>query len=80
MNLPVPDGYVPEYAGSERAAREDLDLRAGQGIRRYLQDLRAALLALHEGGASGRVVNEAHADGIDRLLRRLVSIGEARRE
>ena len=78
MSLPVPDGYVPEYAGSERAAREDLDLRAGQGIRRYLQDLRAALLALHEGGASGRVVNEAHADGIDRLLRRLVSIGEAR--
>jgi [protein-PII] uridylyltransferase len=78
MSLPAPDGYVPEYAGSERAAREELDQRAGQGVRRYLADLRAGLVALHQSGASGRIVNEAHADGIDRLLRRLVSIGEAR--
>jgi [protein-PII] uridylyltransferase len=47
-------------------------------VRRYLQDLRAGLLALHESGASGRAVNEAHSDGVDRLLRKLVQIGEAR--
>ena len=78
MTLPLPDGYVPEYTGSDPAAREELDQRASQGVRRYLQDLRAALVALHQGGASGRAVNEAHADGVDRLLRKLVQLAEAR--
>ena len=51
MTLPLPDGYVPEYAGSDPAAREELDQRASQGVRRYLQDLRAALVARHAARA-----------------------------
>jgi [protein-PII] uridylyltransferase len=78
VTLPLPDGYVPEYTGSEPGAREALDQRASQGVRRYLQDLRAALVTLHQQGASGRAVNEAHSDGVDRLLRKLVQLGEAR--
>lgn len=78
MTLPVPDAYLPEYAGHERAELQGLDERASQGVRRFLKDLRAALLALHSGGASGRTVNEAHSDAIDRLLRKLVQLAEAR--
>jgi [protein-PII] uridylyltransferase len=78
VSLPVPDGYLPEYAGSAPAERERLDQHASQGVRAFLQDLRAALVLLHEGGASGRTVNEAHSDAIDRLLRKLVQLAEAR--
>jgi [protein-PII] uridylyltransferase len=78
VTLPLPDGYVPEYTGSDPGAREELDQRASQGVRRYLQDLRAGLVALHQGGAAGRAVNEAHSDGVDRLLRKLIQVAEAR--
>jgi [protein-PII] uridylyltransferase len=78
VSLPTPDGYVPEYAGSGPQALQALDEHASQGVRRYLQDLRAGLLALHAGGASGRTVNEGHSDAIDRLLRKLVQLAESR--
>lgn len=78
MTLPSPDAYLPEYAGSDPAFRRDIEQRAGQGVRRYLQDLRAGLIELHRSTASGRLVNEAHADGVDRLLRKLVQLAEAR--
>jgi [protein-PII] uridylyltransferase len=78
VTLPAPDGYVPEYAGSEPGARADLDRRAALGVRRYLADLRAELVRRHAEGAPGRATNEAHSDGIDRLVRKLVQIAEAR--
>jgi len=78
VSLPLPDAYVPEYAGSEPGALQELDQRASQGVRRYLQDLRAGLLELQAGGASGRSVNEAHSDAVDRLMRKLVQLAEAR--
>lgn len=76
--LPLPDAYVPEYAGSDPSAREGLDRAAVEGVRRYLQDLRAELVRRQREGASGRSVNEAHSDGMDRLLRKLASLAEAR--
>ncbi|HEX2485831.1 MAG TPA: DUF294 nucleotidyltransferase-like domain-containing protein, partial [Myxococcota bacterium] len=78
MSLPLPDAYVPEYARSEPAGREGLDRAAVDGVRRYLQDLRSELVRRHREGASGRAVNEAHSDGMDRLLRKLASVAEAR--
>ena len=78
MNVPVPDSYVPDYTTTDVASREALDRSAGEGVRRYLDDLRSALAELHRNGASGRAVNEAHSDGIDRLLRRLAQLAEAR--
>lgn len=78
MNLPVPDTYVPDYAAADPATREALDRSAGEGVRRYFDDLLAALAELHRGGESGRAVNEAHSDGVDRLLRRLAQLAEAR--
>jgi len=78
VTLPLPDAYVPEYAGSDPAARAELDRATADGVRRYLADLRAELVRRHEAGASGGAVNEAHSDGMDRLLRKLASVAEAR--
>jgi [protein-PII] uridylyltransferase len=78
VNLPVPDTYVPDYAAADAVTRETLDRSAGEGVRRYLDDLLGALADLHRSGASGRNVNEAHSDGVDRLLRRLAQLAEER--
>jgi len=45
-------------------------------VRRYLTDVRAYLAELHESSRSGRQVNEANSDLIDRLVRRLFALAE----
>ncbi|NRA08306.1 MAG: [protein-PII] uridylyltransferase [Myxococcales bacterium] len=47
-------------------------------VRAYLEATRGYLRDLHQAGASGRDVNEAHSDMIDRLLRRLFELAEQR--
>jgi [protein-PII] uridylyltransferase len=45
-------------------------------VRQYLADVRAHLRELHVSGAGGAVVNAAHSDLIDRLVRRLFEFAE----
>jgi [protein-PII] uridylyltransferase len=45
-------------------------------VRQYLRDVHAYLGELHTGGAGGAVVNEAHSDLVDRLVRRLFEYAE----
>ncbi len=45
-------------------------------IRDYLQEVRAQLLAWHAKGASGKEINEANSDCIDRLIRRFFQMAE----
>ncbi len=45
-------------------------------VRAYLQDLRVYLEALHRSSRSGRRVNEANSDQMDRLVRRLFALAE----
>ncbi|MDJ0785957.1 MAG: [protein-PII] uridylyltransferase [Myxococcota bacterium] len=68
------DLFLPPYEPGE--ARDDAARAAS--ARNYLQELRGHLAALHRSSGSGRVVNEAHSDGIDRLIRRLYARAEAR--
>ena len=45
-------------------------------VRAYLEEAREYLADLHRSTASGRVVNEANSDLIDRMIRRLFSVAE----
>ncbi|MCZ6784370.1 MAG: [protein-PII] uridylyltransferase [Proteobacteria bacterium] len=45
-------------------------------VRSYLDQTRAYLAELHQVTASGRIVNEANSDLVDRLVRRLFSLVE----
>jgi [protein-PII] uridylyltransferase len=47
-------------------------------VRSYLKEVRHYLGSLHASGASGRAVNEAHSDLVDRLVRRLFNLSEER--
>ena len=62
-----------------------LELRAGgadaafdvpAAVRAYLEASRGYLRELHATAESGRVMNEAHSDLMDRLLRRLFQLSE----
>jgi [protein-PII] uridylyltransferase len=45
-------------------------------VREYLEAVRTYLRDIHHSGASGREVNEAHSDLVDRLIRRLFQLSE----
>jgi [protein-PII] uridylyltransferase len=45
-------------------------------VKRYLADVRAHLAWLHETSGSGRAVNEANSDMMDRMIRRLFAVAE----
>ncbi len=45
-------------------------------IREYVKEARVQLFAWHSQGASGRKINEANSDCIDRLIRRLFQMAE----
>ena len=47
-------------------------------VRSYLTSTREYLRDLHASGASGREVNEAHSDQIDRMVRQLFKLSEDR--
>jgi [protein-PII] uridylyltransferase len=61
---------------SEAASGAQADRAVPGAVREYLAAVRAYLGEIHEEGASGRSVNEAHSDLIDRLLRRLFELSE----
>ena len=71
---PEIDRFIPAYVPGE----ERDDAARAASARSYLEALRGHLAALHGAGGSGRDVNEAHSDGIDRLIRRLYDRAESR--
>ncbi len=70
---PTIDAFLAELEGEE-----DLDRKVAPLVRRYLDVVRAYLGRLHRESGSGRVVNEANSDAMDRLLRRLFVLAEDR--
>ncbi len=60
----VDEGVVPDEREISTAIRE------------YVKEARVRLQAWHEEGASGRKINEANSDCIDRLIRRLFQMAE----
>ncbi len=74
MRAPAVERYLPGIGVSERAAREEVDVASA--VRSYLKEARQYLRSLHTSGASGRAVNEAHSDLVDRLVRRLFNLSE----
>lgn len=72
-HAPAIDAFLVEIEG-----RHDIDLEVSPLVRRYLGVVRAYLIRLHRELGSGRVVNEANSDLMDRLLRRLFVLVEER--
>jgi len=72
-NAPVFDAFLVEIEG-----RDDADHEISSLVRRYLRVCRDYLTRLHWDSGSGRAVNEAHSDLMDRLLRRLFVLIEER--
>jgi len=68
---PVCEAYFSDE-GDDPAGGRALSAAAGS----YLEALRSHVLSLHDAGAPGSRVNEANAEGIDRLIRRLFRSGE----
>ena len=60
------------------AAGKDYEKDVAPRVRAYLEECRAYLADIHASSASGRIVNEANSDLIDRLIRRLFSLAEER--
>lgn len=54
----------------------ELDREVAGRVRAYLGDLRKHLVERHLQGATGREVNEANSDSIDRMVRRLFALAE----
>jgi [protein-PII] uridylyltransferase len=77
VTAPSIDGYLPDSL-ELRAGGADAGFDVPAAVRAYLAASRAYLADLHAGVDSGRVVNEAHSDLIDRLLRRLFLLSEER--
>jgi len=72
---------VDEYLGDFRWKVEDdsepSQTQISAAVRDYLGDVRAQLLARSRAGASGREINEANSDCVDRLIRKLFQMAEA---
>ena len=66
------------FAGIERGAPGPSSAHLNPAVRAYLDAVRAHLLALHDGGAPARRVNEEHAELTDRLVRKLFRLAEDR--
>ena len=70
-SAPAIDAFLAELDGEP-----DLAARVAPLVRRYLGLVREYLARLHRESGSGRVVNEANSDGMDRLIRRLFVLAE----
>jgi [protein-PII] uridylyltransferase len=70
---PVIDAFLAEID-----SEQDVDRQIAPLVRRYLDVVREYLERLHRESSSGRVVNEANSDLMDRLLRRLFALAEER--
>ncbi|MCS5636278.1 MAG: HD domain-containing protein [Myxococcota bacterium] len=72
MSLPVVDIRLEEL----RALDLPLERAIPAAVRTYLEASRAYLAELHRESGSGRIVNEANSDLMDRLVRRLFALAE----
>jgi [protein-PII] uridylyltransferase len=73
MKGPAIDHYLsPGIAGEITIPQGEVPA----AIRGYLEAVRAYLREIQESGASGREVNEAHSDLVDRMIRRLFQLSE----
>jgi [protein-PII] uridylyltransferase len=73
---PAIDAYLPRTLELGHGGAND-GFDASVAVRGYLGAVREHLASLHRRVGSGRVVNEAHSDLTDRLLRRLFMLSEA---
>jgi len=67
---------IEAYFGSEKESSRQLEAGAVSAARAYLAAGRGHLEQLHRSGELGHRVNEAHANLIDRLVRRLFRLAE----
>jgi len=74
MNAPSIDACLTEVAGLSSVPGGEIDV--AEAVRIYLSRVIGHLTGLHKSGASGRAVNDAHSDLVDRLIRRLFSLSE----
>jgi [protein-PII] uridylyltransferase len=72
-SAPAIDGFLAELE-----EEEDVESKVAPLVRRYLDVARDYLARLHAESGSGRVVNEANSDSMDRLIRRLFVLAEER--
>jgi [protein-PII] uridylyltransferase len=70
---PEIDAFLAELEGED-----ELDRKVAPLVKRYLGVVREYLTRLHRESGSGRVVNEANSDNMDRLIRRLFVLAEDR--
>ena len=75
MKGPAIDDFLPGSL-TLRSAGDDAGFDVPAAVRAYLAASRGWLRELHAKSDSGRLVNEAHSDLIDRLLRRLFELSE----
>ena len=72
MNAPSIDQWLGEI---ERPVGRE-SRRVVEAVRGYLGEVRVSLEELHRQQKSGQVVNEAHSDLTDRMVRRLFALAE----
>ena len=74
IEAPAIDDHLPRSLEMRGGAQGGFDVTGG--ARAYLKTVREHLESLHRSVASGREVNEAHSDLMDRLIRRLFLLSE----
>jgi [protein-PII] uridylyltransferase len=77
MNIgPDLDPFFGNFRWHGDAAENPDEREISAAIRDYLQEVRAQLFAWHAEGASGKDINEANSDCMDRLIRRFFQMAE----
>ena len=72
LNSPSIDSLLRDAIAGEGA----MSRKVPAAVRLYLEQARTHLSELHDASRSGRVVNEANSDLMDRLVRRLFTLAE----
>jgi [protein-PII] uridylyltransferase len=73
MIEPVIDDYLGRFEDNDVASSGS---EVSEAVKVYIAACQNYLREIHESGGSGREVNEAHSDLIDRLIRRLFQLSE----
>jgi len=71
------DAYLGDFRWKVEDDAEPNQNQISFAVRDYLGDMREQLLARSRAGASGREINEANSDCVDRLIRKLFQMAEA---
>jgi len=75
IQIPSVDRYFADLRDGGSAVVVDQQ-KVVEMVRAYLRAVREFLIEMHRAGGSGRAVNEAHSNLMDRLVRRLFWYGE----